>query len=50
MELHLKIDEEATKTSWDSIKGKAGTGDIRVGVSCRPPNQEDQADEVLYNQ
>jgi len=28
------------------IKGRAGTGDIIVGVCYRPPDQEDQADEA----
>ena len=38
------------KSLWVRIKGRAGTGDIIVGVCYRPPDQEDQADEALYRQ
>ncbi|PKU39832.1 dtw domain-containing protein 2 [Limosa lapponica baueri] len=31
-------------------EGRAGTGDITVGVCYRPPNQQDQADQALYRQ
>ena len=41
MELCLEMDEELTESLWVRIKGKAGTGDIVVGVCYRPPNQED---------
>ncbi|KAK4832987.1 hypothetical protein QYF61_027011 [Mycteria americana] len=44
------MDEETTKSLWVRIKGRAGTDDIIVGVCCRPPDQEDQADEGLYRQ
>jgi len=44
MELHLGVDEEPTKSLWVRIKGRAGTGDIIVGVCSRPPDQ----DEALY--
>ena len=50
MELHLGMDEELTKSLWVRIKGRAGTGDIILGVCYRPPNQEDQEDEALYRQ
>jgi len=42
------MDEEPTESLWVRIKGRAGIGDIIVGVCYRPLNQEDQADEVLY--
>ena len=45
MELCLGMDEELNKSLWVTIKGKAGTGDVIVGVCYRPPDQEDQADE-----
>ena len=48
MELHLGMDEELTESLRVRIKGRAGTGDIIVGVCYRPPDQEDQADEALY--
>lgn len=41
MGLGLGMDEELTETSWVRFKGRAGTGDIIVGVCCRPPGQED---------
>ncbi|GAB0209359.1 hypothetical protein GRJ2_003401600 [Grus japonensis] len=50
MELHLGMDEEPTKSLWVRIKGRAGAGDIIVGVCYRPPDQGDRADEALYRQ
>ncbi|GAB0183760.1 hypothetical protein GRJ2_000841300 [Grus japonensis] len=50
MELHLGMDEEPTKSLQVRIKGRAGTGDIIVGICYRPPKQEDRADEALYRQ
>ncbi|GAB0209305.1 hypothetical protein GRJ2_003396200 [Grus japonensis] len=44
------MDEELTKSLWVRIKGRAGTGDIIVGVCYRPPDQGDRADEALYRQ
>ena len=44
MELRLGMDEEPTKSLWVRIKGRAGTGNIIVGVCYRPPDQEDRAD------
>ena len=40
------MDGERTESLRVRIKGRAGTGDITVGVCYRPPNQEDQADEA----
>ncbi|GAB0179153.1 hypothetical protein GRJ2_000380600 [Grus japonensis] len=50
MELHLGMDEEPIKSLWVRIKGRAGTGDIIVGICYRPPDQDNQADEALYRQ
>ncbi|GAB0204032.1 polycomb group RING finger protein 3-like [Grus japonensis] len=50
MELHLGMDEEPTESLWLRIKGRAGAGDIIVGVCYRPPDQGDRADEALYRQ
>jgi len=50
MELHLEVDEDLTESLWVRIKGRAGTGEIIVGVCYRPPNHEDQMDEALYRQ
>ena len=50
MELCLGMGEEPTESLWVRIEGRAGTGDITVGVCYRPPDQEDQADEALCGQ
>ncbi|GAB0210021.1 mitochondrial enolase superfamily member 1 [Grus japonensis] len=50
MELHLGMEEELTESLWVRIKGRAGAGDIIVGVSYRPPDQGDRADEAFYRQ
>ena len=47
MELCLGMDEEPTESLWVRIKGRAGTGDIIVGVCYRLPNLEDRVDESL---
>ncbi|GAB0205472.1 mitochondrial enolase superfamily member 1 [Grus japonensis] len=44
------MDKEPTESLWVRIKGRAGAGDIIVGVCYRPPDQGDQADEALYRQ
>lgn len=44
----LGMDEETTESLQAGFKGRAETGNIVVGVSCRPPSQEDQMDEALY--
>lgn len=30
------------------VTARAGTGDIILGVCCRPPDQKDEADEAVY--
>jgi len=45
-EVCLGMDEELTFR----IKGRAGTGDIVVGICYRSPNQEGVAGEALYRQ
>jgi len=50
MELCLGMDEELTESLWVRIKGRAGTGDVIVGVLDRPPDQQDRVDEALYRQ
>ncbi|GAB0177964.1 hypothetical protein GRJ2_000261700 [Grus japonensis] len=49
-ELHLGMDEEPSESLRVRIKGRAGAGDIIVGVCYRPPDQGDRADEALYRQ
>ena len=46
MELCLGIEEEPTESSLVSIKERTGKGDIILGVCYRPPDQEEQVDEV----
>jgi len=50
MELCLGFDEEPTESLWVKIQGRAGTGDIIVGVCYRPPDQNERADEAFYRQ
>ena len=50
MELHLGLDEEPTESLRVRIKGRAGTGDIIVGMCCRPPDKDERADEALCRQ
>ena len=48
MELCLGMDEEPTESLRVRIKGRAGTGDIIVGICYRTPDQMDEADKPLY--
>jgi len=51
MEIQLEMDRELTECSVRSrIKGRAGTGDIIVGVCYRPLDQEDQVGKALCRQ
>ena len=42
------MEEEPTESLWVKIKGRAGTGDITVGVCYRPPDRDERVDEALY--
>lgn len=44
------MDDEPTKRLWVKIKARSVTEDVTVGVSYRPPDQEDSVDEALYKQ
>lgn len=46
----LPGNEEPTESLRVMIKGRAGIGDVPVGVCYRPPNQEDQVDEQHHIQ
>lgn len=50
MELHLEIDKELTESVhvYVRIPRREGRGDIIVLVCYKPPDQEDQAEEVFY--
>ena len=49
MELCLGM-EEPVESLWARIKERTDKSDIIVGVSYRPPDQEEQVDEALYRQ
>ncbi|PKU48218.1 dtw domain-containing protein 2 [Limosa lapponica baueri] len=44
------MDEELIESLWVRIKRRAEAGDVIVAVCYKPPDKEDQADEVLYTQ
>jgi len=50
IELCLGAEEEGVESLWVRIKGQAHKGDITVGVYYRPPDQEEEVDEVFYRQ
>ena len=50
IELGLGANEEQDESLWVTIKGQAHTGDIKVGVYYRPPDQEEEVDEAFYRQ
>ena len=48
----LEIDDgdERVECLWVRIRGKANKADIMVGVCYRPPNQDEEADEIFCKQ
>jgi len=40
--------DDKVKCLWVKMRGKANKADILLGVCYRPPNQDEEADEVLY--
>ncbi|GAB0209318.1 hypothetical protein GRJ2_003397500 [Grus japonensis] len=46
----LKLDDsdERIECLWVRIRGKANKADILLGVCYRPPNQDEEADEIVY--
>ncbi|GAB0209103.1 mitochondrial enolase superfamily member 1 [Grus japonensis] len=50
MEFCLGMDDEPTESLWIRIKERTVKDDIVVGVCYRPPDQKEQADELLYRQ
>lgn len=44
----LELSNEKIDWLWVKIKGKAGKADILVGVCSRPPNQDEEVDELFY--
>ncbi|KAF1483971.1 Aprataxin and PNK-like factor, partial [Eudyptula minor novaehollandiae] len=48
--LELNDGDSRVECLWIRIRGKASKADIVVGVCYRPPNQDEEADEIFYKQ
>ncbi|KAK4811169.1 hypothetical protein QYF61_019800 [Mycteria americana] len=48
--LELNDGDDRVECLWVRIRGKANKADIVVGVCYRPPNQDEEADEIFYKQ
>ncbi|KAK4812550.1 hypothetical protein QYF61_008895 [Mycteria americana] len=50
--MHLELDDgdDRVECLWVRIRGKANKADIVVGVCYRPPNQDEETDELFYKQ
>ncbi|KAK4817214.1 hypothetical protein QYF61_003738 [Mycteria americana] len=48
--LELDDGDDRVECQWVRIRGKANKADIVVGVCYRPPNQDEEADELFYKQ
>ena len=48
--LELDDGDDRVECLWVRIRGKANKADIMVGVCYRPPNQDEEADEIFYKQ
>ncbi|TRZ10882.1 hypothetical protein HGM15179_016231 [Zosterops borbonicus] len=46
----LETNEDGVESLWVRIKGKAIKADILLGVCYRPPNQEEEMDNLFYKQ
>ncbi|RMC19243.1 hypothetical protein DUI87_03849 [Hirundo rustica rustica] len=46
----IETNEDGVECLWVRIKGKANKADILLGVCYRPPNQEEEVDNLLYQQ
>ncbi|RMC12129.1 hypothetical protein DUI87_11264 [Hirundo rustica rustica] len=46
----IETNEDGVECLWVRIKGKANKADILLGVSYRPPNQEEEVDNLFYKQ
>ena len=42
--------DDKVESLWVKIRGRADKADILVGVCYRPPNQDEETDEVFYEQ
>ncbi|KAK4830875.1 LOW QUALITY PROTEIN: hypothetical protein QYF61_013804 [Mycteria americana] len=50
LELNDGDGDDRVECLWVRIRGKANKADIVVGVCYRPPNQDEEADEIVYKQ
>ncbi|KAJ7427171.1 mitochondrial fission process protein 1 [Willisornis vidua] len=48
--VELELSSDKVECLWTRIRGKANKADILVGVGYRPPNQDDEGDELFYKQ
>ena len=46
----LMTGENKVESLWVKIRARANKADILVGVCYRPPNQDEETDEVFYEQ
>ncbi|KAJ7422538.1 mitochondrial fission process protein 1 [Pitangus sulphuratus] len=46
--LELEVSDDKVECLWVRIRGKANKADILVGVSYRPRNHDEEADELFY--
>ncbi|RMC21672.1 hypothetical protein DUI87_02540 [Hirundo rustica rustica] len=46
----IETNEDGVECLWVRIKGKANKADILLGVCFRPPNQEEEVDNLFYKQ
>ena len=42
--------DNKVESLWVKIRGRANKADILVGICYRPPNQDEETDEVFYEQ
>lgn len=46
--VELNSGNDRAECAWVRISGKANKACVTVGVSCRPPNQAEEADHIFY--
>jgi len=46
--IELNDFDDKVECLWVKMRGKANKADILLGVCYRPPNQDEEADEVFY--
>ena len=46
----LMTGDNKVESLWVKIRGRADKADILVGICYRPPNQDEETDELFYEQ